>query len=203
MMYGNSINFKVNLNMRLIAYTYKTYKYVLLLIMGLCIGNSCTQDDITNEPPVLRVTPIEILEINNAITFGQELSVTKKSPAIEYITNNSNVNVRATSIGQVKVVVLNEGDPSDYEIRIRPTATSQWLIIYDHVLEVTISEGDNVQQGDILGKVGIGNRTELQLNKGNGANTISYCPLNYGSNAFVEEHLNFMTDWCLVETVIP
>lgn len=103
----------------------------------------------------------------------------------------------------VKAIVLNEGEPSDYEIHIQPTTTSQWLIIYDHVLEVAILEGNNVMQGDILGKVGLGNRTELQLNKGKGEKTIAYCPLNYGSDAFLEEHLNFMTNWCIEETVIP
>ncbi|PXX24288.1 peptidoglycan DD-metalloendopeptidase family protein [Arenibacter sp. ARW7G5Y1] len=189
--------------MRLITPTYKTYQSTLLLIIGIFLGNSCSKKDIDNEPLVLGIPPIDILEIKNVIAFGQELSSTKKSPAIEYITKNSDVNVRAASNGLVKAVVLNEGESSDYEIRIQPTATSQWLIIYDHVLEVAILEGDNIQQGDILGKVGLGNRTELQLNKTNGANTISYCPLNYASNTFLEEHLSFMANWCLIETVIP
>lgn len=177
-------------------------KHVFVGFFTILTLFSCNNDDVNNEPPLLSVPPVALSEVHSTIAFGEALSASKKSPAIEYITNSNNVNVRSASLGKVEKIIMNDG-VLDYEIHIRPISGSEWLIIYDHVLDVTISKGDNVQQGAILGKVGVGNRTELQVNKGNGGDAISYCPLNYGTKAFIDEHLAFMDNWCLKETIVP
>lgn len=85
---------------------------------------------------------------------------------------------------------------------MRLSEQSSWLIIYDHVLAVTVSEGDYISQGIPLGKVGIGNRTEIQLNKQTNGTDLAYCPLNYATSSFIETHTTFLPNWCLEKTII-
>ena len=69
---------------------------------------------------------------------------------------------------------------------------------------MTVSEGDSINPGDILGTVGIGNRTEFQVNKTNYPNNdLSYCPFNYATTDFIQQHKTFTENWCLEDTVVP
>lgn len=52
--------------------------HILLLKIGLYLTVSCSKKTIDNEPPVLEIPPIDVLEINNVVAFGQDLSAAKK-----------------------------------------------------------------------------------------------------------------------------
>lgn len=110
--------------------------------------------------------------------------------------------VYACSSGKVGEFLQNEGF-SDVEIHIQPTSVSEWTLIYDHVIEVMVSNGQFVMAGTILGYVGEGNRTELQLNQYEGTKTIVHCPFRYAMESFMEEYLIYSENWCLADTIKP
>ncbi len=177
------------------------YFIVILFLLIPCCKKEEKKPDET--PPVLSVTPVDISTVISRIAFGADLTPTQKNPAFEYNINNSSVEVRSVCKGTIERTFLNDNFP-DYEIWVKQSSNSVWTIIYDHVLSLQISKGDKVNPGDILGIVGEGNRTELQINKISGNNNeLSYCPFNFGTSEFIEEHKNFTEDWCLEDTVVP
>jgi hypothetical protein len=216
---------------RCAIFLYMQIKLVIIPFIFLILLFSliqCTEPPDT-APPEFSVTPV-IMEdfdagtnrcgdVKDVIPFGGELDPTRKSPAIEYYTVADAV-VRAASPGVVIEIFQNPG-LTDYEIMVKPTEDSVWLIIYDHVLDVTISVGDNVEAGTILGKAGEWSadtrRTELQINNYEGTE-VSLCPLQFGTDNFNQKHIqlfqdvynndldpDYLTsgDVCLEETVIP
>ncbi|NMH89143.1 M23 family metallopeptidase [Flavivirga algicola] len=178
-------------------------KRIKLLILGLLIFG-CNNNDETLDPapPSLSITPIAINEISSFIAFGETLSQNQLNPTIEYITNHANILVQSASGGYVEAIQMNS-NIDDFEIWVKPSNNSQWLIIYDHILNIKVSVGDKINAGDVLGSIGIGNRTELQINQINHNQEIAYCPLNFGTNNFVQQHTNFSKNWCIAKTVTP
>ncbi|MGI6048284.1 MAG: M23 family metallopeptidase [Petrimonas sp.] len=183
----------------------KLSKYLFCFIITLFIVIlSCNKEEekLDETPPVLSITPVNISTVNSIIAFGDDLTPTQKNPAFEYIVNNSNVQVRASCQGYIEEIRLNDNFP-DYEVFVKLSSNSAWRIIYDHILNLNISVGNNVNPGDILGTVGEGNRTELQINKNSNNSELSYCPFNYGTNDFIQQHKTFTENWCLEDTVVP
>jgi len=55
-----------------------------------------------------------------------------------------------------------------------------------------------------LGTVGVENRTELQINKKiSHNNELSYCPFDFGTIVFIQQHKAFAETWWLSDTVVP
>ena len=174
-------------------------KKVFIVFISILILTGCDSDEMDTIPPVISVPPIAIDHIDTFIPFGADLTPTQKNPAIEYFTDQANVSVRSVSEG---VVVDIRGNPNidDYEIWVRPSDLSKWLIIYDHILNIEVSIGDQIAINQTIGTVGVNNRTELQINDNQ---NLAYCPLQFGTDSFTQQHLNFSENWCLEETVIP
>lgn len=151
-------------------------------------------------PPVLSVPFVDTSLTTKFIAFGAELGPGRYNPAYEIEVSNEDADVLASSDGVVERVAYNGGGlgQNDYEIFVRPSKNSAYLIIYDHVTKVQVSEGDSVSAGDKLGTVGDGGRTELQINdETDGDRTISPCPREYGTeefNAAFEEALRIHND---------
>ena len=184
------------------SHKYKTIAVILILLL---IPPSCkkNEDKPDETPPVLSVTPVDISSVTSIIAFGADLTSQQKNPAFEYIVNNSAVQVRAVCKGYIEDVRLNDNFP-DYEVWIKMSSNSVYRIIYDHILNLNVSKGDNVDPGDILGVVGTGNRTELQINKiDNNNKELSYCPFDFGTDLFIQQHKTFTETWCLTGTVVP
>jgi hypothetical protein len=180
------------------------YKVIPVIIIFMLITSACNKNEKPDEtPPVLSVTPVDIPTVTSAIVFGADLTPLQKNPAFEYIVNNSAVQVRSVCAGYIEDIRLNDNFP-DYEVWIKMSSNSVYRIIYDHVLSLNISKDDKVDPGDILGIVGTGNRTELQINKiGNNNEELSYCPFDFGTSEFIQQHKTFTENWCLTETVKP
>lgn len=160
---------------------------------------SCDKNDgVDDMPPVLSITPIDINSVAHVIPFGEDLSAAQKNPAFEYIVDNANEEVKSCSSGYVDKIIENDGF-SDFEIHIKPSSGSEWIIIYDHVKNISLLKGDKVEPETLLGIVGDGNRTELQINK----NELAYCPLQFRTNEFIQLHNTVSDNWCLLETVVP
>jgi len=182
-------------------------KYLLVLAVSANIvftaGCKKEEEKPDETPPVLSFTPVDISTVTSIIAFGDVLSVTQKNPAFEYRVNNSAVQVRSSCKGYIERIFLNDNFP-DYEVWIKLSSNSVWLIIYDHVLNLQVSTGDKVNPGDILGLVGDGNRTELQINKKiSNNNELSYCPFDFGTSDFIQQHKSFTENWCIEDTVVP
>ncbi len=180
----------------------------ILAVMFVSIAACSWFDDEKDEPeldqtpPVLSIAPVDISTIVSVIQFGADLTPTQKNPAFEYVVNSADVNVVASCGGVVEKVALNDVF-ADYEVWVKVSANSAWKLIYDHVKNVSVSEGQSITAGTVLGKVGEGNRTELQINKRDGSNELSYCPFNYATTDFINAHKAFMEIWCLLDTVQP
>lgn len=184
------------------SHKYKTIAVILVLFLttSACKKNEDKPDE---TPPVLSVTPVDISTVTSIIAFGADLTAQQKNPAFEYIVNNSAVQVRAVCKGYIEDIRLNDNFP-DYEVWIKMSSNSVYRIIYDHVLNLNISKGDNVDPGNILGIVGTGNRTELQINKiGSNNEELSYCPFDFATDTFIQQHKSFTETWCLTGTVVP
>ncbi len=180
------------------------YQIVAVIFIFIMITSACKKDEKPDEtPPVLSVTPVDISTVTSMIAFGYDLTPVQKNPAFEYRVNNSTVQVRSVCKGYIEDIRLNDNTP-DYEVWIKMSSNSVWTIIYDHVLNLNISKDDNVNPGDILGTVGTENRTELQINKINNNNEeLSFCPFDFGTSEFIQQHKTFTETWCLTDTVIP
>ena len=170
-----------------------------VLCLAACGGDDFDPDE---PPPVLTVTPVDMAGAYNAgqmrqgdvrfegpvlLPFGTALP-SGPSPAIEYIAV-PDAPVRACSPGRIMQILTNEGQ-GDFEVHIQPHENSRWLLIYDHVLAVSVTEGQDVAAGAPLGTAGnwsaTGRRTELQIN--DLANSVSVCPLSLGDAAFRDAH---------------
>ncbi|HNF10559.1 MAG TPA: hypothetical protein PLC44_03520 [Saprospiraceae bacterium] len=176
----------------------------VILISSILINTSCHKDDVKQDetPPILSCTPVALSTVSSFIAFGADLSATQKNPAFEYLVNSDSVHVRISSSGKVERIFLNDNF-ADYEIWIMPFSNSVYRIIYDHVTGVSVKEGVILNAGEIIGTVGIGNRTELQINKVINKSELAYCPFNFGTKEFIEAHKLISTSWCLQDTVVP
>lgn len=169
-----------------------------VLPLFLAVPAACGGGGGDETPPVLSVTVVDLtgpyvpatqrfgdvrFEAPVLVPFGADLGG-KLSPAIEYITIPF-APVRACTAGSVSAVELNLGQ-GDFEVRI---AHGAWLLIYDHVLNVSVAVGDAVVAGDALGEAGnwspTGRRVELQLND---PSEVSRCPLEFATADFVARH---------------
>ena len=66
--------------------------------------------------------------------------------------------------GLVDRISYQEGS-DDYEVAILPSAVSDWAIIIDHLVSVTVMVGDTVTAGQIIGETPQGHTPELQINE--------------------------------------
>ena len=176
------------------------------LLFVFCITTNCKKDDGANQvSSALQIAPVSIGQtyntttnlignVNRFIGFGETIDVGLPtehiSPAFEYITK-IDAKVRSTSYGVVSNINYQD-DTQDYELHITLNQNTAYLIIYDHVKNLEVEQGDYVNPGDILGIVGnwsetLG-RTELQINLGN----THICPLQLGNDVFNNDHLRLL-----------
>lgn len=149
--------------------------------------------------PTLSVVPIDLSTVTRTIAFGEMLETGYRTPAFEYFCNTSAAQVRSCCGGTV--VRLQPNSNSDYEIGIQ--ATPEWEVIYDHVLNVTVSVGDSVSAGTSLGTVGTDEHFELQINRTRDGATLAYCPFSCATSGFISQHQALAATWCLMDTVSP
>ncbi len=195
-------------------------------------GDNPPPDD---PPPIFSVAPVDItyqpgtgrygvVDPNSPmmLPFGAILETEVLSPAIEYFTR-LNADVRASAGGDVVGVNRNPAPQTDFEIHIKPFAQSRYLVVYDHIKNPTIAQGDRINAGTILGKIGDWDhdtgRIELQINvTQEDRSELSFCPTNFGTAVFNSQHEALLRaantvrvdtgrdPWpavCLVETMVP
>ena len=167
----------------------------------------------TPEPaPVLSVPMVDLGGVVNFIPFGAPLANGATNPAYDFVTAGRGVDVRAVAAGVVTLVGA-QPEYGDFELHVRPTPSSDYLVIYDHVRDLGVAEGASVRPGDRLGAVGHGNpgqgHVELQINR-RGPPDVAVCPRELGTEAFNAAHDAALLATgsphpgvCLAPTVIP
>ncbi len=142
--------------------------------------------------PTLTVTEVDFstVTLTDFLPFGWALDSGQLNPAYELRLAPVDALVRAVTSGRVEAVEANE--QLDFEIRVRAAEGSCYLVIYDHVQDVSVGVGDDVAAGTPLGKVGhwdeaVG-RTELQINDEGASPIVAVCPESLGSEAFNAAH---------------
>ena len=171
----------------------------IMATVGSVVDDDDDEKDYT--PPVLSVSPVDIASLTFIIPFGADLTPEQKSSAFEYYVNGPDVEVRASCGKVVDRIFLNDNFP-DYEVWVKTSTDNVYYVEYDHVLDLNIVVGEQVAPGRVLGIVGVGNRTELQIVRYVDGET-AFCPFDFATDEFLQEHLSFTDEWCLEDTVIP
>ncbi len=137
------------------------------------------------------------------LEFGAIVSAggggTKELPTFEYKIQPEAV-VFAIAEGTVTRFAFQE-DTEDYEFAVRSDRDPAFEVGYDHVLNPTVSPGDRVEAGDILGNPGTWSerlgRFEIMIN--NSETGLSYCPFTFFDPNLADEYQQqvsrFMADW--------
>ncbi len=161
-------------------------------------------------PPVLSVPMVDLSTIREFLPFGSVLSSGVQNPAYEMVLEGTSLEIRAVTAGRVERIDANDPSQGDFELHIRPSQKSIYLVIYDHVLDLKVKEGNAVEPGTVLGRIGnwtaTEGRIELQINR----NDLSVCPRDLGTAGFNAAHdaalaasLEPAASVCLAETVHP
>jgi len=170
--------------------------------------------------------------ITPVIFFGYPLPKNSASepqrinPNIEFTSLSGPIPLISALDGEV-VFIREQAESNDSEVFIQPYEGSKWMVAYDHVTDVSVSKGQQVRVGEVIGKAaqrgGSGYGYELQVNEElGGSNSIHHCPTTflssekaleigmaaksfreswnewYGSAAYPDS-----TDVCAVETLTP
>ena len=163
-------------------------------------------------PPVLSVPVVDLGRVAGFIPFGALLANGVLNPAYDFRTAGRDVEVRAVAAGVVSRIGF-QPEYDDYEVHVRPAPSSVYLVIYDHVRNLTVAEGTPVAPGAVLGTIGHASpgegHTELQINR-SGSPNVSICPRDLGTEAFNAAHDALFAALrpphagvCLAPTVIP
>ena len=132
-------------------------------LLVLIIFAACKKEKEDTTPPVLSVPFVNTALTNRFIPFGETLGPTSINPAFEIILTDSSQQVVASCAGKINWIRLNDNSP-DYEMEIVTSGNSVYRIYYDHIENPVVTEGETIAAGDILGTIGVGGRTELQIN---------------------------------------
>jgi hypothetical protein len=178
----------------------------VILMLGGCSGSTEP-----SAPPVLSVPVVDLTAVESFIPFGAALPGSGVlNPAYELVVADTARDVFAATGGTVSRIIRNS--QGDYELHIRPLGSRGWLVIYDHVLAPVVAEGQTIEPGAVLGRIGLWSeshgRIELQINREDD----SICPRALGTPGFNAAHeatfasLDQDPSWtsvCLSETVRP
>ncbi|HEY8482962.1 MAG TPA: M23 family metallopeptidase [Longimicrobiales bacterium] len=161
--------------------------------------------------PVLSVPMVDLSTFRYFRPFGATLPGSgEANPAYELVLLGTDLEIRAVAPGIVTRIDRNDPSQGDYELAIQPSRSSRYAVIYDHVKELRVREGDRVEPGAVLGRIGnwssTEGRVELQINRGD----LAVCPRDLGTPEFNAAHeaalaasLEPAPSVCLVATVRP
>lgn len=112
--------------------------------------------------------------------FGDSLSGGRLNPTFEFSSLKAGTKA-VSAIDGIVTFIKEQPETSDYEVFIQPGDGSVWTIGYDHLVNVTVTQGQKVTAGDALGEPAVQNngltRFEMQINKDIGGQTTHYCPV--------------------------
>lgn len=112
--------------------------------------------------------------------FGDSLSGGRLNPTLEFASLKSGTKA-VSVIDGIVTFIKEQSETSDFEVFVQPKDGSVWTVGYDHLINVTVTKGQTVKAGDILGEPAKQNngltRFEVQINKDVYGETTHYCPI--------------------------
>ncbi len=126
-------------------------------------------------------------------------ATSSRDPSYDYkVAAGSQVFAAAPGVVVRVDAETNSRLPGEYEVWTRSEPNSTYTVIYDHVKNLTVIEGDRVEAGTVLGTTGVHasdptvwGRVELQISRTinpNPVQTISLCPADFGTDEFNAAH---------------
>jgi len=200
---------------------------IMLVLTGCAMEEASSDfstgfENLDTTPPVFSAPIVNIPSaVENAervgpeqfriIGFGESLGMPpdpepadRLSPALEYYTRDALAKVFAPCDMILMKIMDNEAGVGDKELEFRSSEDSAYFIYIDHVRDISIKEGEEVVAGQVIGMAGVASeyRVELQVNymylvDASTVGTIHYCPLDYGTQDFVNAHTAFapLSEW--------
>jgi hypothetical protein len=122
--------------------------------------------------------------------FGDDLPGARKNPNFEFSSLKEGTKIIAAIDGTI-TFIKEQSESSDKEVFLQTNENSQWIIGYDHLVNVTVKKGDKVKAGDVLGEPGVQNnglrRFEFQVNKKqSGQDDVHVCPTTLMASSLKE-----------------
>ena len=125
----------------------------------------------------------------------------RQNPNFEFSSLKEGTELIAALDGVVGFI-QEQPESKDYEVFLMPSDNSEWVIGYDHVIDLSVKKGDTVKVGQRIGKPARQNngllRFEIQINKGkDDASTSHICPTTLLADSVkskVEAELKDMQD---------
>jgi Peptidase family M23 len=134
-------------------------------------------DDVQLDQNALR--DFAIHKLKGFYIFGDALSGGRNNPNFEYASLKESTRVVA-SIDGVVAFIRAQPETNDFEVFLQPKEGSAWTVGYDHLVNLTVTRGDQVKAGAVLGQPARQNngllRFEMQINQDVGTVTTHFCP---------------------------
>ena len=143
-------------------------KLVVVLFLIPTVILSCKKANCTDDtPPVLSVPFVDVTKTRMFLPFGilLNMSTGALNPAYEIIMTDTTLNVVASLQFTIERIEKNPAPQTDYAVMGKTSSHSKYKIEYDHIVNVAVHEGQVLQPGELIGRIGEGGRTELQINK--------------------------------------
>jgi hypothetical protein len=166
------------------------YRVVVVLLLITTFFLFCKKNCTDDTPPVLSVPFVDVTKTRTLLPFGilLNMSTGALNPAYEIILTDTTLNVVASLQFTVERIEKNPAPQTDYAVMGKTSSHSKYKIEYDHIVNVAVHEGQVLQPGDLIGRIGEGGRTELQINKclddRDNGNYDAICPSTFGTTAF-------------------
>lgn len=113
--------------------------------------------------------------------FGDKLPGNRQNPNFEY----SSLKADTQAVSSIDGIIVNinaqtDNAGADFEVFIKPSEDSYWIVAYDHLVNLKVKKGDKVKAGQVLGEPATQNngalRFEMQINKEIGSDATHVCP---------------------------
>jgi hypothetical protein len=188
---------------------------VTAVLVAAAFCCTCSRDQNTDVRPVLKNLMVQFAPYDSITgkagdfifraedqkefcEFGAIVDMGHLLPNFEYRID-SNAALACPLDGEVENIIYQTGT-NDYEIWIAPAAGSKWLCILDHVRGTTLTKGEHVSAGQIIGKPGpwssFQGRSELQVNNPDGEYQCPMLFVDSSVKADVQEKITrLMHDW--------
>lgn len=112
--------------------------------------------------------------------FGSILPGNKVSPEMAFLQLSLGTPVVALTAGRIDAIEY-QAESNDYNLSL--VINDYWRVLYDHVTELTVKNGDTVEANAQLGKVSVNKDgktgyVEIMIKEGDGkSTTINHCPM--------------------------
>ena len=135
-------------------------------------------------------------------SFGEPLDEKRHNPNFEFAAVGKDTPI-ISAIDGVVVHIEEQAESKDYEVFLQTVENSEWMIGYDHITNLKVSQGQTIKVGDVIGTAAQQNngfyRYEIQINREANGETTFHCPTNLLDDSVAasikKDITDLMTNW--------